>query len=49
MMKFIKRILDLLFKRDVSLHREEKVNIYYIYYNDIDIYYIFYIDLSNKK
>jgi hypothetical protein len=47
MMKFIKRILGLLFKRDVSLHREEKVISYYIYYNDI--YYIFYIDLSNKK
>jgi hypothetical protein len=47
MIKFIKRIFSLLFKRDVSLNREEKVTVYYIYHNDI--FYIFYIDLSNKK
>jgi hypothetical protein len=39
MIKFFKKIFSLLFKRGVSLHREEKVNIYYIYY----------IDLSNKN
>jgi hypothetical protein len=40
MIKFFKQIFSLLFKRGVSLHREEKVNVYY---------YIYYIDLSNKK
>jgi hypothetical protein len=39
MMKFFKKIFSLLFKRGASLHREENVTIYYIYY----------IDLSNKK